>query len=116
MLAAAMFCGLVGCTSGGRGDLGFARSFDSVSTGASKNRVRAALGEPDNRVQRSRLGTASPNSPPELDRALPPGTPYEIWIYRRGQTDYRVYFASGSGAPVEDWKLIARRSVPNGSE
>ncbi|HEX4793520.1 MAG TPA: hypothetical protein VH370_06995 [Humisphaera sp.] len=107
---------LAGCTgSGSIGNTQFAHSFDAVSTGATKNQVRAALGEADNRVTRALRGVHAGNAPPELVKALPPGTPYEVWVYRRGETDYYMYFSSGSGAPVEDWKLVARRSVPHGT-
>src|SRR5438270_13186606 len=92
---------LAGCNSSG-GDPGFARSADKVSTGATKDQVRAHLGEPDARRRHVMHGADSQKTP-ELAQVLPFGTPYETWIYRRGNTDYIFYFASGSNAPVEQW-------------
>jgi hypothetical protein len=114
--AAVLFCFicLAGCSSSG-GDPGFARSADKVSTGATKDQVRSKLGEPDGRRPHMSRGVNHQNTP-ELSKVLPPGTPYETWIYRRGNTDYLFYFASGSNAPVEQWKLVARRAVPHGKE
>jgi hypothetical protein len=107
---------LAGCTSSGSvGNTGFAQSFDAVSTGASKDQVRARLGEADNRVPHVMRGGHPTTTPPELVKALPVNTPYEEWVYRRGQTDYYLYFSSGSNAPREDWKLVTRRTVPHGT-
>jgi hypothetical protein len=107
---------LAGCTSTGSiGDTQFAHSFEAVSTGSTKGQVRAALGEADNRVTHPLRGVHAQNAPADLVKALPPGAPYEVWVYRRGETDYYLYFSSGSGAPVEDWKLVTRRSVPHGT-
>ena len=102
---------LTGCSSGG-GDVAFSRSADKVSTGATKDQVRAQLGEPNGR-RRYVMKGADPHNTPELAQVLPTGTPYELWTYRRGNTDYLFYFASGSNAPVEQWKLVARRMVPH---
>ena len=111
-----IFClmAITGCNSAG-GDPGFARSADKVSTGSSKDEVRAKLGEPEAR-RRFVMHGADPHNTPELTQVLPVGTPYERWVYRRGNTDYLFYFASGSNAPVEQWKLVARRMVPHGKE
>jgi len=105
---------LCGSNSSG-GDAAFSRSPDKVSTGPTKDQVRAQLGEPDARRRHVMRG-ADPHNTPELTQALPVGTPYETWVYRRGNTDYLCYFSSGSNAPVEQWKLVARRMVPHGKE
>src|SRR5947207_2852313 len=87
---------LAGCAgTGSVGNTGFAHSFEAVSTGSSKGQVRAALGEADNRVSRALRGVHAQTAPPDLVKALPPGTPYEVWVYRRGETDYYLYFSSG---------------------
>src|SRR4051794_34178807 len=93
---AMMICliALAGCNSSG-GDVGFARSADKVSTGATKDEVRAKLGEPEARRRFVVRGT-DPHKTPELAQVLPANTPYERWVYRRGNTDYLFYFASGS--------------------
>lgn len=101
---------ITGCASSG-GDPSFARSVDKVSTGATKDQVRSALGQPDDRLRHVMRGV-NPSTAPELSRALPTGTPYETWVYHRGNTTYYFYFASGSGAPVEEWKLVARSAKP----
>jgi hypothetical protein len=102
---------IAGCASHG-GNPGFARSFTSVSSGATRGQVRGELGEPDRRV--SGHVSAADDQPPgamELVQTLPPGTPWEAWIYHRGQDVYYIYFASGSNQPKEQWRVIARRTV-----
>src|SRR5690349_10986346 len=104
---------IAGCASSGEGsDPGFAKSFKAVNTGASKEQVRAALGAP-NWKHSGRVGTAQAVTPnAELGQVLPNGTPFEVWRYDRGQDWYYIYFASGSGAAVEDWRVVSREAVP----
>ena len=102
-----------GCNSNGENPQ-FAKSYNSLSTGATKNQVRAELGQPDQQIPGtvSRLHKSLPGAG-DLAQTLPPNTPFEAWIYHRGQDDYYVYFASGSDAPKEDWRVVSRKTIPH---
>jgi len=108
---------IAGCSSGGGGggaNPAFARSFGDVSTGSTKDQVRAQMGAPDGK----RTGRVEPlrKEPPgaaDLVQILPPNTPFEVWVYSRGETDYYIYFASGSNAPREQWTVVSRHTVPH---
>src|SRR5690349_20952260 len=105
---------LAGCASPGGGNPQFAKSFESVSSGATKPQVRAALGDPDNRFT-SHVGMIGQTTTPgaaELAQSLPLNTPYEVWTYHRGQTDYFIYFASAQNKPKEEWRMVSRKTVP----
>ena len=102
-----------GCSSNGENP-SFAKSYNSVSTGASKAQVREQLGQPDTQIpgRVSGLHKSLPGAA-DLSQTLPPNTPFEAWIYHRGQDDYYVYFASGSDAPKEDWRVVSRKTIPH---
>ena len=104
---------LAGCSSNGENQQ-FAKSYDSVSTGATKDQVRAQLGQPDSQIP-GRVSGHHKSLPGagDLAQTLPANTPFEAWVYRRGQDDYYVYFSSGSNAPREDWRVVARKTVPH---
>ena len=46
---------------------------------------------------------------------LPPGTPFELWRYRRGDDDYYVWFASTEGEARGEWRLVGKANYPVGA-
>lgn len=111
----ALFAALLICGCGGSGSSGaFTGSYKSLQSGSTQAQVRHALGAPDWKLT-TRVGAARHIGDPrsKLVGALPNGTPYEVWRYTRGNTEYRLYFSSAtSGTPPDDWRLIKREAVP----
>ena len=104
-----MFIG--GCAGSGS-DSQAGRAYQSLNTGASQKEVRQAMGKPDTKMT-ARVGisqTADPSN--RLGPALPNGTPFEVWRYKRGNNEYRFYFSSAAAKPPADWPLVAREVVP----
>jgi len=101
---------LSGCSSSGGQ---FGKTYNSVQTGATKDQVRAAMGQPDSRFI-GRVGSARNTGDPRgtLSGTFPHGTPFEVWRYTRGNTEYRMYFGAAPGLASSDWRLVNREAVP----
>ena len=92
--------------------LSFEGGFSKVESGASRTEVNSILGAPDERRE-MRLPEGSFWGPQEdLSTVLKPGTPFEEWVYHRDGYDYYVWFASPTGEPREDWKVVQKASCP----
>lgn len=112
----ALFASLVlaaGCHGDTRGTSDWMKSVNSIKAGTAMDRVREKLGEPDKKREGETPIRPLPpvGSPEGVLGTLPPDTPYRQWIYRRGDSNFHVFFTQTRTEPRK-WEVIAVRSVP----
>jgi hypothetical protein len=90
----------------------FVKKVDAVRRGTPMRVVSEQLGEPDD----SRRGMIPANPEPGPTETLadlaPPGTPYNEWVYKRGDSHYHVFFTRGTRGGTTDWEVLTVRSTP----
>jgi hypothetical protein len=93
----------------------FLEKVNSVKPGTPAPTVRKELGEPDD----IRRGVVSARPEPGPDEELPkfaaPGTKFEDWVYKRGDSHYHVFFTRGTRGGDVDWEVVTVRSAPRDS-
>jgi hypothetical protein len=89
------------------------KSVNSIKTGTEMSKVKEKLGRPDEKHTGETPVRPYPpaGSPEGVLSTLPPETPYEEWIYKRGDSRYHVFFAKTATEP-RTWQVIAVRSAP----
>ena len=90
----------------------FLTKVNAVRPGTPQATVREELGRPDE-VRRGLVDARPEPGPAELlaDVAAP-GTRYEQWVYKRGDSHYHVFFTRGSRGGDREWEVAAVRSTP----
>jgi hypothetical protein len=91
---------------------GFLTKVNAIRPGTPMPLVREELGKPDE-VRHGRVAVRPEPGPAEnLTRVVPAGTPYEHWVYKRGDSHFHVFFARGTRGGDVDWEVVAVRSTP----
>jgi hypothetical protein len=92
-----------------------AEKFARLEPGASRAEVKACLGQPA-AVNEYKLPTIPFFGPSEsLASILEPETPIEEWIYHDDENSFYLWFASSTGEPKEQWRLIEKAMYPKGA-
>ena len=104
---------LSGCAHKQPGTSDWMKSVNSIKAGATMDRVRDKLGDPDDKRRGETPVRPYPpvGSPEGVLGTLPAETKYEQWIYKRGDSVYHVFFAKTRLEPKR-WEVIAVRSAP----
>lgn len=93
----------------------FLTKVNAVRPGTSQATVRDELGRPDE----SRDGIVSVRAEPGpaelLADVAAPGTRYEQWVYKRGDSHFHVFFTRGVRGGDVDWEVVTVRSTPKGA-
>lgn len=90
----------------------FLTKVNAVNPGTSQAAVREALGEPDQIVRDFVDARPEPGPAEELADLAAPGTRYEQWVYKRGDSHYHVFFTRGTRGGDADWEVLTVRSMP----
>ena len=90
----------------------FLEKVNAVQPGTSRAGVREALGEPDERQVGFVDARPEPGPAEELMDLAAPGTRYEQWVYKRGDSHYHVFFTRGTRGGNADWEVLTVRSMP----
>jgi hypothetical protein len=103
---------LAGCASN-KGTGPFMKTINSIEPGTAMERVREKLGAPDS--QREGVAPVRPappaGSPEGVLVTVPRGVKYREWIYRRGDSNFHVFFIPTVDKPGH-WDVLAVRSAP----
>ena len=90
----------------------FLTKVNAVRPGTPQATVRDELGRPDE-IRHGVLSVRPEPGPAELlADVAPPGTRYEQWVYKRGDSHYHVFFTRGTRGGDVDWEVAAVRSTP----
>ena len=90
----------------------FLTKVNAVRPGTPQTTVRDELGRPDE-IRHGVLSVRTEPGPAELlADVAPPGTRYEHWVYKRGDSHYHVFFTRGTRGGNVDWEVAAVRSTP----
>lgn len=90
----------------------FLTKVNAVEPGTPMAGVREALGGPDE-VRRGFVDARPEPGPAEqLADVAEPGTRYEQWVYKRGDSHYHVFFTRGARGGDVDWEVLTVRSTP----
>jgi hypothetical protein len=120
MTAAAAGCGPTESRdmSGARTELNppktenFLVKVNAVKPGTPMHAVREDLGKPDE-IRDGVIALRPEPGPTEtLAKFAPVGTPFEQWIYKRGDSHFHVFFARGARGGDVDWEVLTVRSTP----
>lgn len=90
----------------------FLTKVNAVKPGTPRAAVREALGEPDQIVRDFVDALPEPGPAEELADLTAPGTQYEQWTYKRGDSHYHVFFTRGVRGGDADWEVLTVRSMP----
>ena len=89
-----------------------AEKFVRLEPDLSRTVVSACLGQPAE-VNEYELPTTPFFGPSEsLASTLEPETPIEEWIYHDDENSFYLWFASRTGEPKEQWRLIEKAMYP----
>lgn len=104
---------LAGCHGSNKGTNDWMKSVNSIKAGVTMDKVRDKLGEPDRKREGETPIRPLPpvGSPEGVLGTLPPETEYREWIYRRGDSNFHVFFTR-SRDESRKWETIAVRSAP----
>jgi hypothetical protein len=96
-----------------RGTSNFMKAINSIEPGTAMDRVKDALGSPDEKREGTAPVRPAPpvGSPEGVLVTVPPGVHYREWIYKRGDSRYHVFFVPSAGKP-DKWEVLAVRSAP----
>jgi hypothetical protein len=90
----------------------FLTKVNAVQPGTRPAAVLEALGRPDEQ----RVGTVDARPEPgpadQLLDVADPGTRYEQWVYKRGDSHYHVFFTRGTRGGTAGMEVLTVRSVP----
>jgi hypothetical protein len=90
----------------------FLTKVNAIRPGTPQATARRELGDPDE----TRSGTIQlrpePGPAEQLDTLAAPGTRYEHWLYKRGDSHFHVFFTRGTRGGDVDWEVLAVRSTP----
>ena len=90
----------------------FLTKVNAVQPGTPQSRVRAELGEPDQRQVGMVDARPEPGPADVLPDVAAPGTRYQQWVYKRGDSHYHVFFTRGTRGGSADWEVLTVRSMP----
>ena len=90
----------------------FLTKVNAVEPGTRMPLVREALGEPDEIRRNSIQIRPEPGPAEELVDLAAPGTRYEQWVYKRGDSHFHVFFTRGVRGGDIDWEVLTVRSMP----
>ena len=90
----------------------FLTKVNAVKPGTSQAGVREALGEPDQRQVGFVDARPEPGPAEELVNHAAPGTQFEQWTYKRGDSHYHVFFTRGTRGGDADLEVLTVRSMP----
>jgi hypothetical protein len=90
----------------------FLKTVNSIQPGTRRPAVRRHLGYPDEVYKGAITGRAGRGPSETLIDLAPAGTPYEQWIYRRGDSHFHVFFIRGTSGGNLDWEVLVVKSVP----
>ena len=90
----------------------FLTKVNAVRPGTPQPTVRDELGRPDE-IRHGVLSVRpEPGATELLAEVAAPGTRYEQWVYKRGDSHYHVFFTRGTRGGDVDWEVAAVRSTP----
>jgi hypothetical protein len=89
------------------------KTINGIEPGTAMEKVRARLGEPNvTRGGTAPMRPAPPAGSPEgVLVTVPTGVRYREWIYKRGDSNYHVFFTPTVGK-LGQWEVLAVRSAP----
>jgi len=106
----AIIC-LTGCHS--HRDTGhFMKSVDSVRPGTPMSAVRESLGNPDKTHSGAMPAVPPPGGLESAIGKIPPGAPYQDWVYNHGDSRFHVIFGHTVVQSGEKWEVVSVRSIP----
>ncbi|CAA9410500.1 MAG: hypothetical protein AVDCRST_MAG64-2293 [uncultured Phycisphaerae bacterium] len=90
----------------------FVKKVNSVQPGTPKAAVVEALGEPDERRVGTVNATPEPGPTERLAELATPGTQYEQWVYKRGDSHYHVFFTRAPRGSRAGAEVLTVKSMP----
>ena len=89
----------------------FLKTINSIQPGTRRPVVRRSLGYPDEVYKGAITGRGERGPSESLIDLAPAGTPYEQWLYRRGDSHFHIFFTRGTRGGNPDWEVLTVKSM-----
>jgi hypothetical protein len=89
----------------------FLEKVNAIPPGTPSATVRKQLGNPDEVRPGFIDARPEPGAAEQLSDLAVPGTRYEDWIYKRGDSHYHVFFTRGTRGGDAGWEVLTVRSA-----